>query len=146
MVVAVVVATALFLAARIADSTTDNSRRAKERAAVDEAFDGVTAEVLKSGECEVMVDLGVVPYATTVSQRIHLVNHSTEPLQLLDHTTQCRCMWLEFEHEPIAVGESGDVVLYFDSRGEWGVVGNYMEIVTSRDDRPIAIWIGAEVE
>lgn len=142
LIVAAVVAVGLFLTARIVDSTADN----KSRATAEEACDYITAEVMKSGECEVFVDFGVVPYATTATQHIRLVNGSTEPLVLVDYTTQCKCMWLEFEREPIAVGESVDIVLHFDSRGEWGIVGNYMEIVTSRDDRPIAIWIGAEIE
>ena len=55
-------------------------------------------------------------------------------------------MWLEFERKPIAPKESIDIELTFDSRGEWGSVGNYMEIVTSTEDMPIVLWIGAEIE
>ena len=65
---------------------------------------------------------------------------------LVDYSTQCRCMWLEFDRSPIAEGDSRDIELYFDSRGEWGSVGNYMEITTSRDDAPVVLWISAEVE
>jgi hypothetical protein len=36
-------------------------------------------------------------------------------------------------------------VLTFDSRGEWGVVGNYIEVATSNDSAPIVIWISAEI-
>jgi hypothetical protein len=55
-------------------------------------------------------------------------------------------MWLEFNRDVVAENESIDIVLSFDSRGEWGSVGNYMEIATSCDAAPIVLWIGAEVE
>jgi hypothetical protein len=54
-------------------------------------------------------------------------------------------MWLEYSREPISEGTYTDVELTFDSRGEWGTVGNYMEITTS-SSRPIVLWIGAEIE
>lgn len=140
--IALLVAIALFAAVRIADSTADN----REREASTELFNGIVAEVGSDGACEVLVDLGIVPYSSTTTQCIRLINNSSEPLVLVDYTTQCRCMWLDFERKPIEVGASSDVVLTFDSRGEWGSVGNYMEIATSHEDCPIVLWIGAEVE
>lgn len=131
-----------FAAVRIIDSTADNNRRAEAEV----SFEGVVAEVKGDGVCEVLVDIGVVPCSSTTTTVIRLVNRGSEPLVLLDYTTQCRCMWLEFEREPIAVGGSCEVTLCFDSRGEWGSVGNYMEITTSREASPIVLWIGAQVE
>lgn len=134
------------LVLRIVDSESDNRQRAKEISAVEEKYIGTIAEYSGEEVCEVVVDLGAVMRSSTVSQTIRIVNKTTTPLVLLDYTTQCRCMWLEFEREPIAPNESVDIVLSFDSRGEWGSVGNYMEITTSRDSAPIVLWIGAEIE
>lgn len=140
--VVIVVAIATFVTIRIVDSVADNRRREASR----EAFEGIVAEVRDDEACEVLVDFGVVPYSSTTTQRIRLINRGSKPLVLVDYTTQCRCMWLDYERRPIAVGDSCDVVLSFDSRGEWGSVGNYMEIATSREELPIVLWIGAEVE
>lgn len=129
------------LVLRIIDSESDNSQRAQNI----EEYNGIVAEV---GDelCEVLVDFESVPYASTMVKTIRIVNVGTTPLILLDNTTQCRCMWLEYSREPIAVGESIDISLMFDSRGEWGSVGNYMEITTSRSEAPIVLWIAAEVQ
>ena len=134
------------LVLRIVDSESDNRQRAKEISAVEEKYIGTIAEYSGEEVCEVVVDLGAVMRSSTVSQTIRIVNKTTTPLVLLDYTTQCRCMWLDFERDPIAPNESVDIVLTFDSRGEWGTVGNYMEITTSTESAPIVLWIGAEIE
>lgn len=109
-------------------------------------YTGIVAEYSGCDICEVIVDLGSVMRSTVATETIRLVNQSDSPLLLLDYSTQCRCMWLDFERKPIAPKESIDIELTFDSRGEWGSVGNYMEIVTSTEDMPIVLWIGAEIE
>lgn len=142
VIAAVVVA---FVAIRIVDSTSDNRRRT-ESSAREEQFRGIKAEYLCDSICEVLVEFGDVPYSTTATKSIRLTNSTDTPLVLVDYTTQCRCMWLEFDRSPLASGASRDIDLYFDSRGEWGTVGNYMEITTSNADRPIVLWISADVE
>lgn len=109
-------------------------------------YTDIVAEYSGNGVCEVIVDLGSVMRSAVATETIRIVNRSDSPLLLLDYSTQCRCMWLEFERKPIAPKESIDIELTFDSRGEWGSVGNYMEIVTSTEDMPIVLWIGAEIE
>lgn len=136
----------LALVLRIVDSESDNLRRAGEQQAQQKSeYSGIIAEVA-DGMCEVLVDFDSVAYGTTTVKNIRIVNVGTTPLVLLDNTTQCRCMWLEYSREPIAVGESIDISLMFDSRGEWGSVGNYMTITTSREEAPIVLWIAAEVQ
>lgn len=142
----IVVAVAAFAAVRIIDSTSDNRQRVAEATATEERFQGITAEIRGDSLCEVLVDIGNVPYSATVVKSLRLTNATDSPLVLVDYSTQCRCMWLEFDRSPIAEGDCRDIELYFDSRGEWGSVGNYMEITTSRDDAPVVLWISAEVE
>lgn len=108
-------------------------------------FGGIEAVYDGNAVCEVLVDMGAVLPSTTVTKTIRITNCSTTPLVLVDYSTQCRCMWLEYSREPIAENEYRDIELVFDSRGEWGSVGNYMEITTS-GEHPIVLWIGAEIE
>jgi hypothetical protein len=119
---------------------------AKEKDAAESGYNGLVAEYSGGEVCEVVVDLGYVKRSAVATETIRLVNRSNSPILLLDYSTQCGCMWLEFEREPIAPNESVDILLTFDSRGEWGSVGNYMEITTSVDNTPIVLWIGAEIE
>ena len=112
----------------------------------EEAFNGIEAEYSGAEYCEIIVDFDNVQRSSTVSKTIRLTNLSDTPIVLLDYSTQCRCMWLDFERTPIAPNENRDITLTFDSRGEWGSVGNYMEISTSIDSAPIVLWIGAEIE
>ena len=121
-------------------------RSAKEKDATESVYNGLVAEYSGGEVCEVVVDLGYVKRSAVATETIRLVNRSNSPILLLDYSTQCRCMWLEFEREPIAPNESVDILLTFDSRGEWGLVGNYMEITTSVDNTPVVLWIGAEIE
>ena len=121
-------------------------RSAKEKDAAESGYNGLVAEYSGGEVCEVVVDLGYVKRSAVATETIRLTNCSDSPIVLLDYSTQCRCMWLEFEREPIAPNESADITLTFDSRGEWGSVGNYMEITTSSDSAPIVLWIGAEIE
>ena len=137
---------ALALVLRIVDSESDNRRRETESATQEaNAYSGIVAEV-SDDVCEVLVDFESVPYSSTTVQTIRVINQGTTPLVLVDYTTQCRCMWLDYSREPIMPGEYSDIELSFDSRGEWGSVGNYIKITTSREAVPIVLWIAAEVE
>lgn len=132
----VAIGSALILLQRDDNTTTEETT----------TFNGITAEYRGKEYCEVIVDFGYVMPSATVQESIRLTNLSDSPIVLLDYSTQCRCMWLDFERTPIAPNESTDITLTFDSRGEWGSVGNYMEITTSIDSAPIVMWIGAEIE
>lgn len=140
-----IIATAMVLAAVVALvlRNVDSVAEANEQSIAE--FGGIVAEYDGGAVCEVLVDMGAVLPSTTVTKTIRITNCSTTPLVLVDYSTQCRCMWLEYSREPIAENEYRDIELVFDSRGEWGSVGNYMEITTS-GEHPIVLWIGAEIE
>lgn len=142
--VTILIISALVL--RIVDSEIDNRNRAKENSSSESVFSGILAEYNGESVCEVIVEMGRVKTSSLVVETIRIVNNTTTPLMLLDYSTQCRCMWLDFQREAIQPGETLDVELSFDSRGEWGTVGNYMEITTTNKDFPIVMWIGAEIE
>lgn len=142
----ILVIAAVALVLRIADSEYDNRRRAEVERTADVVDQECIVAELGDSLCEVLVEFGRVPRSSITTQTIRVVNSGTTPLVLLDYTTQCRCMWLDLPTEGINCGDHSDITLSFDSRGEWGSVGNYMEIVTSRDGAPIVLWIAAEVE
>ncbi|MBR5585636.1 MAG: DUF1573 domain-containing protein [Alistipes sp.] len=137
---------ALALVLRIVDSESDNATQDAEGVAQEaDVYGGIVAEV-SDDVCEVLVDFESVPYSSTTVKTIRVINRDTTPLVLVDYTTQCRCMWLDYSREPIMPGEYSDIELSFDSRGEWGSVGNYIKITTSCEAAPIVLWIAAEVE
>ena len=142
----IIVIATVALALRIADSESDNQRRTEiESCAVRCDDPDIVAEV-DDDLCEVLVEFGSVPRSSTTTKTIRVVNKGSTPLVLLDFSTQCRCMWLDLSDKSIDCGDYCDITLSFDSRGEWGSVGNYMEVITSRDNAPIVLWIAAEVE
>lgn len=106
----------------------------------------LVAELAVGATSEVVVDFGVVEPRSIAEREIRVVNQTDNPLVLLDYSTTCRCTTLEFDRKPISPGGEAVVVLTFDSRGEWGSVGNFLEITTSNPECGFVIWMGATVE
>ena len=144
--VTIIVIATVALALRIADSESDNQRRTEIESCAMRCDDPDIVAEVDDDLCEVLVEFGSVPRSSTTTKTIRVVNKGSTPLVLLDFSTQCRCMWLDLSDKSIDCGDYCDITLSFDSRGEWGSVGNYMEVITSRDNAPIVLWIAAEVE
>lgn len=142
----IIVIATVALALRIADSESDNQRRTEIVSCAMRCDDPDIVAEVGDDLCEVLVEFGSVPRSSTTTKTIRVVNKGSTPLVLLDFSTQCRCMWLDLSDKSIDCGDYCDITLSFDSRGEWGSVGNYMEVITSRDNAPIVLWIAAEVE
>jgi len=128
---------------RVYDSTSDNRKREEQQRV---EYRGLRAEIKRDSLCEVLVELGSVAYSTTAEKSIRFTNLTDAPLALLDFSTTCKCTWLELPNKPIEVGESADVKVVFDSRGEYGSIGNYLGVKCSDERANIAIWVSAEVE
>ena len=146
-IVIALVAVALLVVAlfvfRVYDSESDNRRR-EEQAKVE--YRGLRADIRRDSLSEVMVEFGSVAYSTTAEKSIRFTNLTDSPIALLDFTTTCKCTWLKLPNKPIEVGESADVKVVFDSRGEYGSIGNYLSVKCSDESANIAIWVSAEVE
>lgn len=140
-----IVATAVvaLFALRVCDSVSDNRNREEQQ---EVEYRGLRAEIKQDSLCEVLVDLGSVAYSTTAEKSIRFTNLTDATISLLDFTTTCKCTWLELPNKPIAVGESADVKVIFDSHGEYGSIGNYLSVTSSNERANIAIWVSAEVE
>ncbi len=142
----IIVIATVALALRIADLESDNQRSTEIESCAMRCDDPDIVAEVGDDLCEVLVEFGSVPRSSTTTKIIRVVNKGSTPLVLLDFSTQCRCMWLDLSDKSIDCGDYCDITLSFDSRGEWGSVGNYMEVITSRDNVPIVLWIAAEVE
>lgn len=134
---------AVWFLIRAIDSESDNRQR---EAQTEVEYRGLTAELKRDSLCEVMVELGSVAYSTTAEKSIRFTNLTDAPVALLDYTTTCKCTWLELPNEPIEAGGYSDVRLLFDSRGEYGTIGNYLSVKCSDERLNVAIWVSAEVE
>lgn len=138
--IAVILLLAALTAIRIADAASSQEQRETEELSVEEFH------LRRDTTTEVLVDMGVVSRSTTVEYDIVLTNSADTTLLLLDYEATCRCVWMELPRKYITPGESIVAKLWFDSRGEWGSVGNYIAVGTSLEDVNIAVWMSAEIE
>lgn len=136
-----IMVTAWFLM-RGVDTERDNQSR--EAAKIEEQR--IEATIHRDSVCEVLVEMGRVIYGATAEKSFRLKNATDEPIALLDYTTTCKCTWLELPNEPIKAGGEADVKMLFDSRGEFGNIGNFLTILTSDERCKVLVWMGAEVE
>jgi hypothetical protein len=96
--------------------------------------------------CEVLAEFGVVEARSVVEMPIRVKNNTDEPIVLVDYSTTCRCTTLALPRTAIEAGGESEVVLTFDSRGEWGGVGNFLEVETSNPECGFVVWMAAMVE
>lgn len=109
-------------------------------------YQGIEATIRTDSVTEVLVELGDVRYSELATKSIRLHNPTETPLSLLDYKATCRCTWIKLPKSPIPAGEYGEAELVFDSRGERGSVGNYIDITTSDPRCRIGVWISAKVK
>ncbi|MBR4951488.1 MAG: DUF1573 domain-containing protein [Alistipes sp.] len=109
-------------------------------------YQGIEATIRTDSVTEVLVELGDVRYSELATKSIRLHNPTETPLSLLDYKATCRCTWINLPKSPIPAGEYGEAELVFDSRGERGSVGNYIDITTSDPRCHIGVWISAKVK
>ena len=109
-------------------------------------YQGIEATIRTDSVTEVLVELGDVRYSELATKSIRLHNPTETPLSLLDYKATCRCTWINLPKSPIPAGEYGEAELVFDSRGERGSVGNYIDITTSDPRCRIGVWISAKVK
>ncbi len=104
------------------------------------------AELAEGYTAEVIAEFGVVEARSVVEMPIRVKNNTDEPIVLLDYSTTCRCTTLTLPRTAIEAGGESEVTLTFDSRGEWGGVGNFLEVETSNPECGFVVWMAAMVE
>lgn len=136
------VALVLFLFACGAKPTKSSA----EDVACETAPEVLRAELAEGYTAEVLAEFGVVEPRSVVEMPIRVKNNTAEPIVLLDYSTTCRCTTLALPRTAIEAGGECEVVLTFDSRGEWGGVGNFLEVATSNPECGFVVWMSAMVE
>ena len=114
-----------------------------ESVACETAPEVLRAELAEGYTAEVIAEFGVVEARSVVDMPIRVKNTTNEPIVLLDYSTTCRCTTLALPRTAIEAGGECEVVLPFDSRGEWGSVGNFLEVTTSNPECGFVVWMAA---
>ena len=122
------------------------TKRDAESVACETAPEVLRAELAEGYTAEVIAEFGVVEARSVVDMPIRVKNTTNEPIVLLDYSTTCRCTTLALPRTAIEAGGECEVVLSFDSRGEWGSVGNFLEVTTSNPECGFVVWMAAMVE
>lgn len=79
-------------------------------------------------------------------QRLWIENRTARPTAIVSYETSCGCTSLEFDPQPIRSGEAQRVSLTFDARGEYGWQLKALDIALAGADRPLRIFVEAEIE
>ncbi len=122
------------------------TRSGAESVACETAPEVLRAELAEGYTAEVIAEFGVVEARSVVDMPIRVKNNTDKPIVLLDFSTTCRCTTLALPRIAIEAGGECEVVLTFDSRGEWGSVGNFLEVTTSNPECGFVVWMAAMVE
>ena len=117
-----------------------------ESVACETAPEVLRAELAEGYTAAVIAEFGVVEARSVVDMPIRVKNTTNEPIVLLDYSTTCRCTTLALPRTAIEAGGECEVFLSFDSRGEWGSVGNFLEVATSNPECGFVVWMAAMVE
>lgn len=78
--------------------------------------------------------------------RLWLANDASRPVAVTSYRRSCGCTTLEFDSQPIAPGDARQVTLSFDSRGARGWQLKTVDIVLSGAQKPLRLWVEADVK
>lgn len=105
----------------------------------------VDAAVLADGAADTL-RLGRMRQGEKAVKSLRIENGCDKPLVIVRHSTTCGCVVPEYERRPIAPGESADIVFTFDSQGEYGWQMKLLDFYLSSSERPLKVYVEAEVE
>ncbi len=77
---------------------------------------------------------------------LQLVNESSKPMVIRQVERTCGCTTLEFENEPLMPGESRQMTLRFDARGEWGWQLKLLRLYLNENEEPLRLFVEADIE
>lgn len=77
---------------------------------------------------------------------LQLVNESSNPVVIRTVERSCGCTTLDYEDQPLKAGESRQMSLQFDARGEWGWQLKLIKLYLNASSEPIRLYIEADIE
>lgn len=75
-----------------------------------------------------------------------LHNRTRRPLAIVSYARSCGCTTLTFDNQPLMPDEKRPVTMTFDSRGQRGWQFKTVEVTFAGKQRPLKLYIEAEVE
>lgn len=107
------------------------------------AVDPATAPVIKFEKEE--YEFGQIKQGEKVSYDFKFVNTGKSPLIIKSASATCGCTIPEFPKEPIAVGESGDIKVTFNSAGKEGLQDKVVTVVANTIPQNTEVHLKGEV-
>ena len=77
---------------------------------------------------------------------LSIKNSTSNPLVILRHETTCHCATITYSKQPIMMGDESTIRFEFDSRGAYGWQMKLANFHIAGSERPLRIFIEAEVE
>lgn len=125
------------------------SRTAPKTASEGAAFNGkvivLTDSLLAAGGADTL-RFGRLHEGMIAQRRLRFENRTARPVVLLRHEANCGCVSLQYEPRPFAPGETCDVTLQFDARGEWGWQMKLLRLHLSGAAAPLKLFVEADIE
>ena len=81
-----------------------------------------------------------------IAKTLRIENNSDKPILITHHQVSCGCLKPRYDRKPIAAGESSDITIEFDSRTMYGLQLKNLILYLAEKERPIKIFVEAEVE
>ncbi len=92
------------------------------------------------------IKLGRMHSGEIIAKTIRIENNSDEPILLTHHQVSCGCLKVRYDRKPIDAGASSDINMEFDSRTMYGLQLKNLILYLAEKERPIKIFVEAEVE
>jgi hypothetical protein len=73
-------------------------------------------------------------------------NMTSEPMVVLRHETTCHCATITYSKQPLMPGEQSEIRFEFDSRGAYGWQMKLANFYIAGAERPLRVFIEAEIE
>lgn len=77
---------------------------------------------------------------------LQLVNAGSRPMIIRSVERTCGCTTLKYENQPIMPGQTHQLQLRFDARGEWGWQLKLIRLYLNEATEPLRLYVEAEIE
>lgn len=91
------------------------------------------------------IDLGRMQSGEQVEYLLGVRNVDSTALAILEIRNSCSCTMLTYEKQPVKPGDTAFVRVRYDSNRQFGSQFKHIQIVTSLHERPLNVFIQAEV-
>ena len=116
----------------------------KEREESSSRIVALSDSLLEAGVADT-IDLGRLQEGEAVESELQLQNVGVKPFVILKTETGCGCTQTEYPKGPLRPGNSGWLVVRFDSQGLRGWVFKTVSVYTSLSEKPYVLVITADI-